>query len=164
MNLQVKINILLPVWLLIWFTSVLIFSDLSFGKAEPIKVRVMYLNTVVSGKGEKHCQLRLLLPQGLVERGTDAQTCEILFVGAVLILERTIIFDRWLGLHDRNYNKVTGVILENSVFKDIIFILFSILMPILFKRKLNTKAKQIALVFFSLQIFWLIHYWTLLLT
>ncbi len=50
----------------------------------------MALNKIVGAKGDKNSRLRLLLPQGLVERSTDAQTCEILFVGAVLTLEKTM--------------------------------------------------------------------------
>ncbi len=163
MNLQVKCNWVLPVWLLIWLMAFIVFVDLSVLRAKPITTQVLSLDIQMAGKGATLCQLRLLINNKVVQRSTDAKTCKLVLVDDILILERTSLFDRWLGLYKPDRSKVTGLLLENRVITDVIFIILAISTPLLLRLKASKKLAKTISISFILQVIGLVYYCLLIL-
>lgn len=158
MNLRVQLNLLLPVWIIIWLTAATVYVDLAFLRAEPALVIVKSTEIQKDLKGHSKCMLGMQLPRGYLIKSTDTKTCRIVSKGEVLKLESSEVFDRWIALYDSENNKLSGELLENRIITDVTFIILALVMPLLLNFKLPERGKQVASFAFGLLIIGVIYF------
>jgi hypothetical protein len=161
MNLRVQLNLLLPIWIVIWSTAAIVFADLAFLRADSVTGVIKSIEIQRGSKGSKICQLKLDLPQGTFSRSTDSQTCKLVFEGDKLTLEKTKILDRWVALYDNENNKLTGELLENRILTDVMFILLALFIPFLYRFKLSDNTDTLASIAFGFQLVGVVYFWFL---
>lgn len=165
MNLKVKLNYLLPVWLLIWLTATVVFTDLAFLeiKHDGVIVTSLEMKTVQSKYTHKVCEIGLKLQDRNLQKNTDLRTCTLLSVGESVKLIESKLLRRWIAIYDDKNVKITEDTVENSVTRDGVFVLLAMLMPVLFMFDLPNKIKIYASIVFGLQVFGVLYYWSIFL-
>jgi hypothetical protein len=158
MNLRVQLNYLLPVWLLIWVTAGAIFTDLAFLEVES-DVSVTSLDIRPGYKSGKNCELGLLMPEGNVQRITDAKTCQQVAIGDSVKLKQTKLLKRWLSLYDHHGERITSDTLENAIITDGIFVFIALLLPVLLMVDISGKILRVTTTVFGIEVLATLYYW-----
>jgi|GEM_PF-2184460 len=163
MNLRVRLNYLLAIWLLIWITAAIVFTDLAFLEVERNDVVVTSLEMRTGNKGGKICELGLQIQGWHDQRSSDSKICQLLSVGDSMKLKETKLLGRWLALYTKQNVKITDDILENRVITDGIFVMLALIMPFLFMIDLPNRIKTTAAILFGFQVLGVLYFWAIFL-
>jgi hypothetical protein len=165
MNLRVKLNYLLPVWLLIWLTAVAVFTDLAFLEIEHAGVVVtsLEIKTIGYKRPRKVCEIGLQLQERNVQRSTDSRSCQLISVGDSVKLKESKLLRRWLALYNNKDIKISEDTLEDQVWIDGIFVILALLMPMVFMFDLPNKIRTYASIVFGFQVFGVLYFWSIFL-
>lgn len=163
MELKIQNNKVLPVWLAIWLTALIIFVDLSFLRATTTNASVASVKVDSAGRGGDLCELKILLGNEQITRNTDISICKQVSTGDQVKLEKTLLLDRWLGLYDEKDNKLTEGLLENRVLTDVLYILLALILPLVCNFKLPKEAKSTAYFLFGIEVIGTLYFWLLFL-
>lgn len=163
MDLKIQNNKVLPVWLAIWLTALIVFVDLSFLRATTTNASVASIKVDSADRGGDLCELKILLGNEQITRNTDISTCKQVSTGDQIKLEKTLLLDRWLGLYDEKDNKLTEGLLENRVLTDVLYILLALILPLVFNFKLSKEVKSTAYFLFGIEVIGTLYFWLLFL-
>jgi hypothetical protein len=120
-------KITLPLWLFLWATAFIVFIDITILRSNPEQVKVVSYEERRVYKN-RICDLTLQFSSGTYTRTTDRDTCHEAKKGETLVLQRTKLIKRWMGLYNQEDDLLTGGMLESRYIQDIFFILFARLM------------------------------------
>ena len=95
------------------------------------------------------CNLDLKINEKIESRRVDDEICNKISINQALVLDRTILLDRWISLKTNDNKSISGLF-EKRIITDIIFIILSIVLPMFKREKLENnalKAWQITMFF-----------------
>lgn len=145
----------LPLWLFLWATAFIVFIDITILRAKPEQVKVVSYEERSVFKN-RVCDLTLQFSSGTYTRATDRDTCHEVKKGKTLLLERTKLIKRWMGLYNQDDDLLTGGMLESRYIQDIFYILLAPLMVFV------GRAFIVPNLIFGVLVFGTGYYWLLI--
>jgi len=162
MDLSPQNRTMLPIWILAWITSAIILADGMFLRAEPLQAQVHHLNLTNSGR-DRVCKVHVnILDSSRYSYGyreTDHQTCRELKKGQQLQLNRTLLLHRWTSMENTSGERVTSESLDRDFVTDLMFIVLSLILPMLLAGTQDEKQLmkyRVAAAFIPIGI---VYYW-----